>query len=113
EPDEYDEIMADPIAAKYIRPFRMGREIVRGTDRWCLWLENLNPRDIDKSPILQKRLSAVAQFRKSSKATSTKAMANTPIFSVSVPKKTNGGYAYQRSLASAAGTTPHNRLIPP
>ena len=78
EPDEYDEIMADPIAAKYICPFRMGREIVRGTDRWCLWLENLNPRDIDKSPILQKRLSAVAQFRKSSKATSTKAMANTP-----------------------------------
>src|SRR5699024_9085523 len=38
EVDEYDEVAADPIAAKYLRPFRMGRELVRGLDRWCLWM---------------------------------------------------------------------------
>ncbi|SJM64115.1 Type II restriction enzyme, methylase subunit YeeA [Corynebacterium glutamicum] len=78
EPDEYDEVMADPIAAKFVRPFRMGREIVRGTDRWCLWLENIDPREISKSPILQQRLTAVKEFRERSKANSTQEMANTP-----------------------------------
>ncbi len=34
---EYDRAMSDPIAAKYVRPFRMGRELINGTNRWCLY----------------------------------------------------------------------------
>ena len=36
EPEDYDEVMSDPIAAKYVRSFRMGKELIRGLDRWCL-----------------------------------------------------------------------------
>ncbi len=63
EPAEYESVMADPIAAKYVRPFRMGKELVHGHDRWCLWLEDLNPSDVKKSTILRERISAVRTFR--------------------------------------------------
>lgn len=78
EVDQYDEVMSDPVAAKYVRPFRMGRELVRGLDRWCLWLVDLDPADIARSPILKARLEAVAAFRRESKAASTREMAMTP-----------------------------------
>lgn len=72
EPHEYDEVIADPIAAKYVRPYRMGRELVRGLDRWCLWLEDADPRDIAGSPILKKRVEGVTAFRANSRAESTR-----------------------------------------
>ena len=31
-PEEYAKAMADPIAARFVRPFRMGRELINGTD---------------------------------------------------------------------------------
>lgn len=78
EADEYDEVMADPVAAKYVRPFRGSRELMNGLDRWCLWLVDLDPSDINRSPALKKRLEAVQEFRSASKAASTRAMAATP-----------------------------------
>ncbi|WP_026821109.1 DNA methyltransferase [Arthrobacter castelli] len=78
EVDEHDRIMADPVAAQYVRPFRGSRELLHSRDRWCLWLVDLDPADVTKSPILRERLAAVAAFRESSKAASTRAMAATP-----------------------------------
>jgi len=78
EPDEYAEVMADPVAAKYVRPFLMGKELVRNLDRWCLWLVDLDPADISRSKVLKSRLAAVAEFRRNSKAESTQKMADTP-----------------------------------
>lgn len=65
EKKDYDEVAADPIAAKYLRPFRMGRELVRGLDRWCLWMgdSDFNPADISKSPVLKKRVQMCKAFR--------------------------------------------------
>lgn len=68
EVDEYDEVSADPIAAKYLRPFRGSRELVRGLDRWCLWMadEDFDPSDIAKSPVLKQRVAACKEFRENS-----------------------------------------------
>ena len=73
EVEDYPQVAADPIAAKYLRPFRMGREVVRGLDRWCLWMhtEDFDPRDIDRSPILKERVRACATFRQGSKKKAT------------------------------------------
>lgn len=73
EAEDYPRFAADPIAAKYLRPFRMGREVVRGLDRWCLWMhtEDFDPRDIDRSPILKERVRACATFRQGSKKKAT------------------------------------------
>lgn len=62
-------VMADPVAAKYVRPFRMGKELVRGLDRWCLWLADVDPTDIAKSPILKQRIEANRQWRSQQKPT--------------------------------------------
>ena len=73
EAEDYPRFAADPIAAKYLRPFRMGREVVRGLDRWCLWMhtEDFDPRDIDRSPILKEQVRACATFRQGSKKKAT------------------------------------------
>ena len=73
EAEDYPRFAADPIAAKYLRSFRMGREVVRGLDRWCLWMhtEDFDPRDIDLSPILKERVRACATFRQGSKKKAT------------------------------------------
>ncbi|MBS7071908.1 MAG: class I SAM-dependent DNA methyltransferase [Actinomyces sp.] len=79
EAKDYPQVADDPIAAKYLRPFRMGREVVRGLDRWCLWMhtEDFDPRDIDRSPILKERVRACAIFRQGSKKKATVAGAQT------------------------------------
>ena len=73
EAEDYPRFAADPIAAKYLRPFRMGREVVRGLERWCLWMhtEDFDPRDIDLSPILKERVRVCATFRQGSKKKAT------------------------------------------
>lgn len=78
EPDDYAEVMADPIAAKYVRPFVGARQLIHNEPRWCLWLVELDPGDIARSQVLRSRLDAVRQFRASSKASSTRQMAETP-----------------------------------
>ena len=78
EPADYESVMADPVAAKYVRPFRMGKELVRGLDRWCLWLVDMEPSDIAKSPILRERLSKVASMREASTKAVTRELAATP-----------------------------------
>src|SRR5699024_445182 len=79
EVDEYDEVAADPIAAKYLRPFRMGKELVRGLDRWCLWMaDDFTPSDLDRSPVLKERVGAVEKMRLSSKKKATQESATTP-----------------------------------
>ena len=78
EVDEYDEVHSDKVAAKYLRPFMMGRELVRGLDRWCLWLVDLDPNDLERSPVLRQRVRAVKEFRERSKAASTREYAKFP-----------------------------------
>lgn len=78
EVDEYNGVMSDPVAAKYVRPFRGSRELMNGLDRWCLWLVDVAPSDIAQSPVLKRRLEAVKAFRADSKAASTRKMAETP-----------------------------------
>lgn len=65
EVDEYEEVSSDPIAAKYLRPLRGSRELVRGLNRWCLWLEDLEPGDLEKSPVLKERVARNKQYRDS------------------------------------------------
>lgn len=78
EPADYAEVMADPVAAKYVRPFIQADELIHNRPRWCLWLTALDPNDVSRSPVLKARLDAVADMRSKSRAASTRAMAATP-----------------------------------
>ena len=68
EPDEYDVVASDPIARKYLRPYRMGRELLHGLERWCLWMadDDFDPADINRSKVLRERVEACREFREKS-----------------------------------------------
>lgn len=56
EASDIQEALRDSSAAKYLRKYRMGRELVRGLERWCLWLEDVDPADIENSSFLKNRI---------------------------------------------------------
>lgn len=78
EADEHQQVLADPVAAKYLRKFIGSREMLRGLDRWCLWLEDLDPSDVSGSEVLRERIEGVRQHRLDSKRQSTQELASTP-----------------------------------
>lgn len=76
--EEYERAMTDPIARKYVRPFRMGRELINGLDRWCLWLADAEPSDLRKSKFISSRIEQVREFRRQSVRKATQELAGTP-----------------------------------
>jgi hypothetical protein len=78
DPEEYDEVMADSIAARYIKKFVGARELLHGGDRYCLWLTDAQAGDIRASAVLRTRVEGVREFRSDSKAASTREAASTP-----------------------------------
>lgn len=77
-PEEYSAVKSDPVLAPYVRPYIGSRELIKGQDRWCLWLENMNPSDPSKSPELKRRLQGVESERAKSRASSTREWARFP-----------------------------------
>ncbi|QDQ99321.1 DNA methyltransferase [Tomitella fengzijianii] len=79
EPSEKPEVNADPVARKYVRPFRMGMELVNGLDRWCLWMatDDFDPADLRRSKVLNTRVASVRAMRESSAKRATQESAAT------------------------------------
>ncbi|MGO1686473.1 MAG: type IIL restriction-modification enzyme MmeI, partial [Brachybacterium sp.] len=72
EPEQHTEVMADPIAAKYVHKYVGAHELLHDADRWCLWLDGMDPADLNRSRVLRERVEAVRTFRAASKAASTR-----------------------------------------
>jgi hypothetical protein len=70
--EEYEQVADDPIAAKYLHPFVGARELLYNEKRWCLWLEGMDPADLNRSTILKQRVDAVRAFRAESRAATTR-----------------------------------------
>lgn len=63
------EAMADPIAAKYVRPCVGATEFINRKKRWCLWLVDAPAVDIASSPFLKDRVQQCYEWRSSRKKT--------------------------------------------
>lgn len=47
--DEKNELLnSEPLASKYIRPYMGAKDILQGTQRFCLWLKDSSPSDLKK-----------------------------------------------------------------
>ncbi|MGU3436706.1 DNA methyltransferase [Actinomycetes bacterium M1A6_2h] len=68
----------DPIAARYVRRFVGAKELIHDTERWCLWLTELEPTDVSRSAVLREQLNQVRQFRLASSKAQTQEQAATP-----------------------------------
>jgi len=76
--EEHAHLKDDAIVSKYLRLFVGARELIHGTDRWCLWLADAEPSDIAQSEFLRQRIKAVRTHRESSNRAATRALADTP-----------------------------------
>ena len=75
---ELAEVEADPVAARYLRRFVQTNEMLYDRRRWCLWLVNAPGADLRVSPVLARRLRAVAEARRLSPTESVREQAATP-----------------------------------
>ncbi|WP_259404655.1 DNA methyltransferase [Hymenobacter sp. HSC-4F20] len=83
--EEKNELLTkEPSAAPWIRKYVGGEELIRGTERWCLWLVDASPSEIQRLPLVKARVEAVRKTRLGSIAPSTQKRAATPTLFVQV-----------------------------
>lgn len=68
--DEKEELLLkETNAAKWIRPFITAKEFIHGKTRWCLWLKDISPAELNKLPLVKKRVEDCYNWRKNQKIT--------------------------------------------
>lgn len=68
----------EPKAKKYIKPIISGKEFLNNENRWCLWLNDLQPDELKRMPYLMERVENVKNFRLQSPKLPTQVTAQTP-----------------------------------
>lgn len=71
-------IKKEPLSKKWIKPYIGATEFLNNKERYCLWLVNAEPSEINKCPTIKKRIEFVRETRLSSKAAGTRKFASTP-----------------------------------
>ncbi|MEH2363050.1 class I SAM-dependent DNA methyltransferase [Nostoc sp.] len=61
--EKYKFIQEEPLSAKYFKQFIGSEEFINGKSRWCLWLVNVQPQELNKMPLVMKRIENVRQLR--------------------------------------------------
>jgi len=68
----------EPDAKPYFRRFLGSEEFINSVERFCLWLVDADPTQLQKLPLIRDRIKAVREYRLQSKREATKNLANTP-----------------------------------
>ncbi len=70
--NEYNSLIAqNPKAKQYIKRLYGSLEFIRGSIRYCLWLDDINKEEASSIPEIRQRIQNVYNFRVSSKAKTT------------------------------------------
>ena len=78
-PNERTELLAkEPGAAPWLRRYVGAEDFINGIERWCLWLEGIDPAQLRAMPEIIKRVEAVRDFRLASSAEPTRRAAAAP-----------------------------------
>lgn len=76
---EKEELLAkEPNAEKWIRPLASAREFLNGVERYCLWLKDISPSELNSLPEVYKRVEKVRDSRLKSKSEQTRKNADFP-----------------------------------
>jgi hypothetical protein len=77
--EEKDDLVRhEPKAAKYIRKMLGSEEFINNIERYCLWLVDIDPAELQKMPLVKKRVEAVRKMRLSSTKAATVRWADYP-----------------------------------
>ena len=78
EQEKEELIEREPFSEKYIRKFMMGYEFINNIDRYCLWLEDISPRELKQMPLVMERVNNVRNHRIKSRRKATQILAEKP-----------------------------------
>ena len=71
-------LQLEPLATPCFHRWVGAHEFLNGYERWCLWLGDCSPAQLQAMPEALKRVKAVQQFRLASKSKPTQKLASTP-----------------------------------
>lgn len=77
--------------AKYIKPFLGAKEFLHNQKRYCIWLVDVSPTEINKYPFLMKRVQLTRDFRLSSTKAATRKYADIPTLFMEI-RQPKGNY---------------------
>ena len=112
----------DPGADKWIRPFSMGEDFIKGTERYCLWLQGITPAQLDEHPEIRNRVIACRKWRSEQSSTGDAyKLKDTPHLLrpcgkfvdgpfIGIPVVTSGARKYVPFGFLTNGTIPGNKL---
>lgn len=90
---ERDELIArEPEAEKWMRRYYGADEIIKGKERWCLWLVDATDNDIKVMPEVKKRTQAIAKLRIEAGHPAALLRAQTPHLFMQISQPTTGTY---------------------
>ena len=106
EPADIENVLADPIASKYVRRYKQATEFLWDKPRHCLWLEGVTPEEIEASSILRMRTENVRLARAASRTPRVRRFAATPALFTQIRQPT------ERYLALPEVSSAKRRWIP-
>lgn len=68
----------EPQSKKYIKEYIGAEEFLNNKKRWCLWLKDILPSELNKLNLIKQRIIKVKDYRMKSKRKETIELANTP-----------------------------------
>ena len=63
---------------RFIKKYIGGEELIKNKTRYCIWLDNINPMDVQKSKFIMERIRQTKEFRQKSNRPQTLKAAETP-----------------------------------
>lgn len=90
EKEDYDEfIHKEPKSVKYIKLFLGAREFLHNEKRYCLWLKEASPSDLNTMPLVKERIAKTKAFRLKSSKEATRKYADYPSVFMEVRQPAN------------------------
>ena len=72
EKEEFLEI--EPNASIYFKRFVCSDDFINGYQRWCLWLNDISPKELRNLPHIMQRVESVREYRLKSPKAATRGL---------------------------------------
>ena len=82
EEEKDDLLEKEPRAAKFIRPYMMGKDFIQRKPRYCIWLKDVSPSEYASIPAIYERVKKVREFRLDCPSPDTQRYADSPTLPV-------------------------------
>ena len=78
EEEKVELLATEPNAAPFVQPFFGSEEFIINHTRWCLWLKDAAPSELQKLPKIRERVADVKRVREASTRDATRRLAQFP-----------------------------------